>query len=299
MPTTIFEVSKPRSVDSVCLRHGRRQVRFATQPRNCFRVSAIVAAISLITPLSVFAQTLSKQEVAAEILPVIAMLLLDDQPDRDQDGVPDSNDAFPDDPDESRDDDGDGIGDNSDVLIGSSDRISVDANGTVTLSVDELLRNDRSSVSGAQLMIVGVSNPSNGTVEFDSGAQTVTFSPLTGYVGAGAEFYYELSAQGQNVSELVKVNVDINEPFSSQAVSAPNVTQSGGQIQVSWGACRGSDGYRVLFGPEGQRPEQRVTSNLNLSLPVPTQAVKFSVILECYDALGNSVFSPRSVLEVN
>ena len=36
--------------------------------------------------------------------------------DRDGDGVPDEEDAFPDDPDEDTDTDGDGIGDNSDII---------------------------------------------------------------------------------------------------------------------------------------------------------------------------------------
>ena len=36
--------------------------------------------------------------------------------DRDGDGVPDKDDAFPDDPDEDTDTDGDGIGDNADII---------------------------------------------------------------------------------------------------------------------------------------------------------------------------------------
>jgi hypothetical protein len=39
------------------------------------------------------------------------------RPDADQDGVPDEDDAFPNDPNESADSDGDGIGDNADVAI--------------------------------------------------------------------------------------------------------------------------------------------------------------------------------------
>lgn len=49
-------------------------------------------------------------------VPFIGEVSLDDQLDRDGDGVPDDDDAFPDDPTESVDSDSDGVGDNSDVF---------------------------------------------------------------------------------------------------------------------------------------------------------------------------------------
>ena len=53
------------------------------------------------------------------------------QPDRDQDGVPNASDAFPDDPSESVDTDSDGVGDNSDNCVdtANADQIDSDVNG--------------------------------------------------------------------------------------------------------------------------------------------------------------------------
>ena len=52
---------------------------------------------------------------------ILGCLSGDSVEDRDGDGVPDSEDMFPDDPDEWEDSDGDGVGDNSDISPGEPD----------------------------------------------------------------------------------------------------------------------------------------------------------------------------------
>ncbi|MFK7967098.1 MAG: RICIN domain-containing protein [Burkholderiaceae bacterium] len=60
-------------------------------------------------------------------------------PDADADGVPDRNDAFPDDPDESSDRDGDGVGDNADVFPDDADRSALSAPAPVLNSTSILV----------------------------------------------------------------------------------------------------------------------------------------------------------------
>ena len=53
--------------------------------------------------------------------------------DRDGDGVPDKDDAFPDDPDEDTDTDGDGIGDNADIVASVDNDVIWIASGVLGL----------------------------------------------------------------------------------------------------------------------------------------------------------------------
>jgi hypothetical protein len=59
----------------------------------------------------------------------------------------------------------------------------VSENTPLARPASALLAND-SDPNGYTLSITGVSNPTNGTVSYDSGSQTVTFVPTNGYLGS-------------------------------------------------------------------------------------------------------------------
>ena len=126
----------------------------------------------------------------------------DDEPDRDNDGVPDDEDAFPDDPDEWQDSDGDGLGDNADPNPNSPDSLVL------------------------------------------------------------------LSAELEN-----------------------------GGIAVRW-FNQSSDPCRVLYGINGQRPEQIETTSDQIQTAALDQSGTYRVLLECYDNLGNSEFAAPVTVEV-
>ncbi|MEM8861386.1 MAG: hypothetical protein AAGD96_23935, partial [Chloroflexota bacterium] len=80
----------------------------------------------------------------------------------------------------------------------------------------------------------------------------------------------------------------------------PTITQnsiSGSMLSISWDGCQGASGYRVIYGPSNQRPETLEASTRSAELSnLPTGDV--SVIVECSDNLGNSVYSAPFIAEV-
>jgi hypothetical protein len=68
---------------------------------------------------------------------------------------------------------------------------SVVENGTLSIPASAVLAND-TDPNGLPLSITGVSNPSHGTVSYNSGTQTISFVPTTGYAGP-ATFTYTIS----------------------------------------------------------------------------------------------------------
>jgi len=91
----------------------------------------------------------------------------------------------------------------------------VNQNGSITIQVSTLLAND-SAPGGLSLSFAGVSNPLNGTVSYDSNAQTVTFVPTSGYVGA-ASFNYAIS--DANGTANATVAMFVNSPGTESLFS--------------------------------------------------------------------------------
>src|SRR5262249_25618486 len=70
-----------------------------------------------------------------------------------------------------------------------------------------LLAND-TDPKGYPLSIMGVSNPTNGTVTYDANMQTVTFVPATGYIGAASFNYTITNGHGGTASANVSLTVN-------------------------------------------------------------------------------------------
>lgn len=91
----------------------------------------------------------------------------------------------------------------------------------ITLQASVLTAND-TDADGDPLTITGASGGVNGTVTFDSQAQTVTFTPNAGYSGP-ASFSYSIG-DGHGGSASAQVSLDINDPATEQTLFAANAT---------------------------------------------------------------------------
>ena len=99
----------------------------------------------------------------------------------------------------------------------------VTENGTLTIAASALLAND-TDPSGLPFSITSVSNPVNGTVNYNAQTQTLTFTPTVGYAGT-ANFTYTISdTSGATGSGQVSLNV--NYPLYAQSLFGTNDTPS-------------------------------------------------------------------------
>jgi len=83
-----------------------------------------------------------------------------------------------------------------------------------------------------------------------------------------------------------------------QTLSAPNVATriERQQIIINWDDSH-ADSYRVLYWQSNEAPREFTLSSL--SYRTPTLSVgQYNVLIEAYDALGNSLFSPPFIVEV-
>jgi hypothetical protein len=79
------------------------------------------------------------------------------------------------------------------------------SNATTSISASTLLAND-SDPGGRALSILGVSNPTNGTVTYNANTQTVSFVPTANYVGP-ASFTYTITDGNASASANVALTV--------------------------------------------------------------------------------------------
>jgi Domain of unknown function (DUF4082)/Cadherin-like domain len=104
-------------------------------------------------------------------------------------------------------------------------------NTTLTIQAATLLAND-SDPNGFPLTITGVGSATNGTVSYNTGTQTVTFVPTTGYPSPAytgpAGFNYTISnGNGGTATGTVSITVSVATSSVFSATSAPvNVTIS-------------------------------------------------------------------------
>jgi len=116
-------------------------------------------------------------------------------------------------------------------------------NTPLTIQASQLLAND-SDPNGFPLSIQSVSNPTNGTVTYNSSTQTVTFTPTGGYTGP-AGFTYTIT-NGHGGTASAQVSLTVNPPgattsslFSASDVPAtvtendPNAVELGVKFQSS------------------------------------------------------------------
>lgn len=84
--------------------------------------------------------------------------------------------------------------------------------------------------------------------------------------------------------------------FDPPDISA--LTHESNSISLSWTGCDEGTTYRVLYSQRGTRPSAIDTTERSVVIPNVNAAGQYDVMVECYDELGNSVFSAPRQMEV-
>lgn len=94
------------------------------------------------------------------------------------------------------------------------------------------------------------------------------------------------------------IAVTIQDQAVSAALRVPQVSAviDNGQLQIQWSDA-GAMRYRVVYGQDNQIPMVRVTAERSLQV-ANLSAGTYRIIVEAYDALGNSLFSVPVLIEV-
>jgi hypothetical protein len=81
-------------------------------------------------------------------------------------------------------------------------------------------------------------------------------------------------------------------------LKAPSVSvvTNGSSANLSWDNSN-ADQYRVLYWEGNNAPQEYITSSMGYTLPTLGLGI-YTVIVEAYDELGNSLFSTPVTLEV-
>ncbi|WP_346347371.1 DUF4082 domain-containing protein [Bradyrhizobium sp. dw_411] len=149
---------------------------------------------------------------------------------------------------------------NQQLVANNDSGFAVNENGSTTISASALLANDTDS-NGLSLSVTGVSNPTNGTVSYNSATQSVTFTPTAGYAGPATFTYSAADSSGAHASATVSLTVNdpnpvsLFSPTSTPAivtVNDPNSVELGFKFQAS------TDGeiigLRFYKGPDNTGP---------------------------------------------
>jgi len=127
-------------------------------------------------------------------------------------------------------------------------------NYALTIPASALLAND-TDPNGYPLSITGVSNPTNGTVTYDSTTQTVTFVPASGYTGAAGFRYAITNGHGGSASANVALTVSPTASlFSANAVPSTVTVNDANPVELGvkfQAATAGTiTGLRFYKGPQ-------------------------------------------------
>jgi hypothetical protein len=96
-------------------------------------------------------------------------------------------------------------------------------NTPLAIPASALLAND-TDPNGYTLSITGVSSPTNGTVSYDSGSQTVTFVPTNGYLGSAGFTYAITNGHSGTASANVSLTVSSRSSLFGASATPANVT---------------------------------------------------------------------------
>jgi hypothetical protein len=107
------------------------------------------------------------------------------------------------------------------AVAGAVGGLSTAENTALSIPASTLLANDIDT-AGNPLSVTGVSNAVNGSVTYNSGTQTVTFTPNAGYVGP-ANFTYSIG-DGKGATATGNVSLGVNYPVSAQSLFFPTDT---------------------------------------------------------------------------
>jgi len=85
---------------------------------------------------------------------------------------------------------------------------------------------------------------------------------------------------------------------STNELKAPsvNLEVDGNDVYLNWTESN-ADQYRILYWEGNEAPQEFVTSGTEYTFP-PLASGTYSVVVEAYDGLGNSLFSVPVMLEV-
>jgi hypothetical protein len=104
--------------------------------------------------------------------------------------------------------------------VASTVSVATTENTTLPISASTLLAND-TDPNGLPLSVSGVSSPINGTVSYNATTQTVSFVPISNYVGP-ASFTYTIT-DGQ-VSGSGNVSINVTNPATAQTLFSASAT---------------------------------------------------------------------------
>ena len=92
---------------------------------------------------------------------------------------------------------------------------------------------------------------------------------------------------------------DNSDPLKPSATATPNPSGTGSSFQVLWGDSEAIQ-YRVIYSREGERESPRfsaISPDTEFTSP-EVEPGTYEVIVEGYDALGNSAFSDPETVTV-
>nr|WP_246735346.1 DUF4082 domain-containing protein [Rhizobium binae] len=157
-----------------------------------------------------------------------------------------------------------GSGQNAVPVATNDSGFSTNTGTPITLHASVLLAND-SDADGDALVITGVSGAVNGSVSYDAQAQTVTFTPTSGYSGP-ASFSYAISdGKGGTASAQVALTINGSQSAGPEqnlfaADATPAIVNANDNQQINLGMKFQADtagwitGIRFYKGAENTGP---------------------------------------------
>ena len=92
------------------------------------------------------------------------------------------------------------------------------------------------------------------------------------------------------------VNVTVVVSNNELVKPSANLTTENNNIYLNWSQSN-ADLYRVLYWKGNNAPQEQITTSTEYTFP-PLSTGSYTVVVEAYDELGNSLFSVPVTLEV-
>ena len=138
----------------------------------------------------------------------------------------------------------------NDAPVATDDSASTVEDTAVVLTVSELLSNDSDEDVGDVLSITAVTGAVNGTVELDTVAGTITFTPDAGYAGPASFDYTVEDAAGEQATGSVNITVSAENDAPIVAVTLPDQAvseETAFSFAIPMGAFTDQDGDSFTF----------------------------------------------------
>jgi hypothetical protein len=109
-----------------------------------------------------------------------------------------------------------------------------------------------------------------------------------------SQFTLTCTAAGGTVNETVNVTVMVSN--NELVKPSVNLTTENNNIYLNWSQSNANQ-YRVLYWQGKDAPQEQITTGTEYTFP-PLTIGSYTVIVEAYDEMGNSLFSVPVALEV-